>query len=792
MDDRKEGTGDRFHRLRQLAVQAVTGRPVHGEPLSPQDADRLLYELQVHQMELEMQNEELLRTQRELESARDGYADLYDFAPVGYFTINDEGRIVEVNLTGVRLLGTEKTRVLGKPFSRFVAREEKDTLYLHHKKMVESGELQTCELQLTKGDGTTFFASLESIVLSSGEDGGGAVWRTVVSDVTERRQAREALQQAHDTLEERVAERTEQLSRAVATLEREVAERREAEGRLELTAKVFDNTNEAIVITDRANRIVDVNAAFTRITQYPPGEALGQDPGFMKSGRHDRAFYSAMWHALWKEGRWQGEIWDRRKNGEVYPKWLTIDTVRDEQGEITHCIGVFSDISTLKTAEERLEHLAFHDTLTGLPNRHLFRNRLEHELNGTEREKRKIAVLFIDLDNFKDVNDTLGHAVGDQLLVEMARRIQGCVREEDTVARMGGDEFTVILSNIDRKKGLVRAVNAALEAIRAPVRIDGHDITAGASIGIAIHPDDGKDFTTLTKNADAAMYQAKENGRNSFEFYRPEIQAAAMQRLAMEQDLRNALEQDEFHFHFQPLVDLHGGKVTGMEALLRWRNAKGENIPPDAFIPVAEETGLIVPLGLWGLRTACGKARIWADRGHDDFRVAVNLSVRQFRQGSLADTVRRTLEETGLAAQFLELEVTESMVMENMDLVVGSLQELREMGVHISMDDFGTGYSSLSHLKRLPIHTLKIDRSFVRDLTTDPDDRAIVLAIISLAHNLNLKVVAEGVENPAQLEFLKKNGCDVAQGYLFSRPLPAEDFGGFLKGNDHSWGESES
>ncbi|MBF0143343.1 MAG: EAL domain-containing protein [Magnetococcales bacterium] len=552
--------------------------------------------------------------------------------------------------------------------------------------------------------------------------------------------------------------------------------------RLQLMTKVFEMSHDAVVITDQANRIIDVNTAFTRITRCPREQALGQNPGFLKSGRHDDAFYKQMWRSLDREGRWQGELWNRRLNGEVYPQWLSIDTIKDPVGRILHSIGIFSDLSTLKSVEARLAHLAYHDPLTGLANRLLFQDRLSREIALARRHASTVAVLLLDLDRFKHANDTFGHNAGDLILVEAARRLQAVIRETDSIARMGGDEFTIILNDVKSFEGTIRAAEKILASFAHPMVVEAQEIFIGASIGIAVYPSDGDDVDTLIKNADAAMYLAKERGRNNVQFFQKGMQEDSGRRLTLESGLRRALERGELLLHYQPKVDLASGNMVGMEALVRWERPGTGLVPPGEFIALAEETGLILPMGAWILETACRQTRRWVDQGHDHLRVAVNLSARQFRSGDLVATVRDILQKTGLPPRNLELEITESMVMQDIERVIATLSEFGAMGLHISMDDFGTGYSSLSYLKRLPIHSLKIDRSFVRDLATDPDDAAIVSAIISMARNLHLKVVAEGLETLEQLAFLRQSGCDESQGYHFSRPLPVEAFTLLLEG----------
>ena len=611
--------------------------------------------------------------------------------------------------------------------------------------------------------------------------GGERFFTGILHDITERKKANDALENAYSELERRVLERTQELGKANQQLVKGLEAQQRAERGLRLAAKVFEHASEAIVITDVTGNIVDVNQAYTTITGFHKEEVLGKNPRISKSGRHDQAFYQQMWAAILDKGAWSGEIWDRKKSGAVYPKWLTINAVTDETGNTTHFVGIFSDISHVKLTEERLEQLAFYDPLTQLPNRMLFKDRVQHEIDRAQRQKKCGAVFFIDLDRFKHVNDTLGHAAGDKLLVEISHRITACVRTSDTVARLGGDEFTVILVNLDHGRDSESVARKIIESVSEPVDLDGHPANIGASIGIAIFPDDGDTYDTITKYADVAMYHAKESGRGTYQFFEAAMNENSARRAKMEEDLHSGLKNKEFLLHYQPKVDVHSGRILGMEALVRWKRPDGTLVSPLDFIPLAEETGLIVPLGQEILRTACQYNKVLIDSGLPPIRVAVNLSGRQFQEKDLYLSVKSILEETGLSPELLDLEVTESMMMKDENQAIATLKSLRDIGLTISMDDFGTGYSSLSYLKRFPLTALKIDRSFVRDLTSDSNDAAIVSAIVSMAKSLGLRVVAEGVENQGQWDFLKDIECHELQGYYISKPLENMMFTDFLK-----------
>ncbi len=556
----------------------------------------------------------------------------------------------------------------------------------------------------------------------------------------------------------------------------DITSRKEAEGHLKLARKALETVTEGILITDANGVIIEVNPAFTEITGFDRSEAIGQKPNIGKSGRHDDSFYREMWGELTRKGRWTGEVWDKRANGEEYPKSLSIACMRDGKGGITNYVGIFQDITKQKATEESLNQLAFYDPLTGLPNRVYFQERLAQEIDTISRADGKLGVLFIDIDRFKHVNDSLGHSVGDQLLKEVAGRLKHLVRDTDTVARLGGDEFSIIHLAVENASEVERLAQSILDTMSIPFRFNGRDIFLDSSIGIVMYPDDAFVTKQLLRCADLAMYRAKEAGRGQYAFFKSEMTSASAHRLSLETDLRQAIANGEFEAYYQPKIESQSNKVAGMEALIRWNHPQKGLILPDQFIPLAEETGLIIPIGRWVLECACRQTRLWHDMGMDCLRVAVNLSARQFADPTLVDAVAEILANTGLPGSGLELEITESVIMKNVERAVDTFQQFSDMGVRISVDDFGTGYSSLAYLKKFPIHTLKIDRSFVMDLETDKDDQAIVQSIGSLAQNLNLCVVAEGVENEFQLSFLKGMYCQYIQGYYFSRPLPTADF----------------
>ena len=576
-----------------------------------------------------------------------------------------------------------------------------------------------------------------------------------------------------------VDQRTQELSQANDLLLKDIAARELAEAALKLRQRAIEASANAILIinTGGAGFTIDyVNPAFERISGYSAEEAVGQAVGFLCNQDLRQSGLRELAAAAAEQREGHAILRTYRKDGLMFWSDIYLAPVRDEHGTVNHFVIAQYDITERKRHEAELEFRTNRDPLTGLANRNLLRDRLAQSLAFAMRHAHPVWVVFVDLDRFKFVNDTLGHLAGDELLKKVAERLQGAVRETDTVARLGGDEFVLLLPERSDVALSTIVVQRVMDAIARPVTIEGHEFFLTCSVGVSAFPADGDDVETLIKHADIAMYRAKETGRNNFQFYTATMNQQALERLRLEGDLRTALERDEFVLHYQPQVDLRSGRIVGMEALLRWQHPHLGMVPPLRFIGLAEETGLIVPIGAWVLRTACQQAKAWQVEGLGFLRVSVNLSARQFNQHDLTRSIADILQETGLDPQYLELELTESMVMTDVEHTVGMLRDLKTIGVQMSIDDFGTGYSSLSYLKRFPIDVLKIDQSFVRDITLDPDDAAIVTTIIALAHNLRLNVIAEGVETGAQLHYLQRHGCDEIQGYYFSRPVPAAEF----------------
>ncbi len=563
---------------------------------------------------------------------------------------------------------------------------------------------------------------------------------------------------------------------------RDISDRKSDEERLQLASLVFENAVEGVAVTDPEAHILYVNPAFSKITGYEPAEAIGQKTSILRSDRQSDPFYRAMWGALLTVGHWRGEIWNRKKSGEAYPEWLTITAIRDDEGKTIQYVSVFHDITELKRTEEQVKYLAYHDALTKLPNRTLLLDRLTVALAHARRKQNRIAVMFLDLDHFKRINDSLGHAVGDRFLQDVATRIKSCLRKDDTVGRVGGDEFIILLEDVSAPEAAVSIARKIIRTMREPFEYQGHQLYAGVSIGISFFPDDADAPEILIRNADMAMYRAKEKGRNNYQLFTAEMDSIAMKRLSLEGNLRRAVENEEFEIWYQPKVCFKSGVLVGSEALVRWRQNDGGLVSPADFIPLAEETSLIIPIGEQVLRQACRQTQHLRQAGQKNLTVAVNLSPRQFEYRGLVRSVIRVLDETGLPPEALCLEITESAVMSDVAAALGTLEQFRELGIKIAMDDFGTGYSSLSFLRQMPIHLLKIDKSFVADMETSPSAAAIANTIVALGHNLDLTLVSEGIETVAQYRMLKEMGCDEMQGYLIGKPAPAKEFERFVAG----------
>ena len=545
--------------------------------------------------------------------------------------------------------------------------------------------------------------------------------------------------------------------------------------RLRQAAAVFDCTREGVLVTDAQGLIVHVNRAFMEITGYQQEDVMGERPSLFKSGRHSSNFYQQMFQTLEDKGEWSGEIWNRRKSGEIYPQWQTIRVIHDDQGQVSHHVAVFSDISAIKDSEHELAHLAHHDPLTDLPNRLLFTDRAEQALASAQVHKRGCALLLMDLDHFKIINDSLGHNVGDQLLKAVGERLKGLFGPGVTLARLGGDEFAVLAESCPQVIQAAAMAQRMLDAMKEPFVFDGNPLFISASVGISLFPSDALSAQQLLRNADSALFKAKSAGREGYALYTEELTAHAQNRVEIASELRRALEQQELRVYYQPVHNLQDSRLLGVEALVRWQHPERGLVPPGEFIPIAERTGLIADIDAWVMDQACRQMCQWLAEGAPLSFVAVNVSSRLFARRELYEQVAQVLHETGLDPAFLELEVTESAVMDDPEVALEQLHRLRELGLRLAIDDFGTGYSSLLRLKRLPVQKLKIDQGFVAGLPWDEDDAAIVRVVIALAKSMGMQVQAEGIEQVEQARFLLEQACDMGQGYWFGRPMPATE-----------------
>jgi len=659
-------------------------------------------------------------------------------SPDAIFAKDLQGRYVFANRETCRLLGQAESVVLGHGDDSVFPLHEAEMLTQADAEVLRSGQLVQREEQLTTVDGQRVYLASKGPL--RGPDGSIIGLFGVSRDITERKRIEDVHRQ---------------------------------------WAMAFENTRDGVMIADDQGRIQAINRAFTEITGYTEADALGRTAKMLQSGMHDDGFYETMWRALRVHGHWQGEIWNRRKGGDIYPEWLTVSAVGDTSGKLTHYVGVFTDITRVKHSEAQLDHLAHYDPLTGLPNRSLLHTRLEQTLARAARHHTKAAVLYIDLDGFKTVNDSRGHPVGDELLVCISRRLRARLREEDLLGRLGGDEFLVVVELPGGPAEVAGLARDLLAAVAEPVPLPGGgDAYLTASIGISVFPDDGcSNAVEMLRDADAAMYRAKDQGRNCFCFYTSDLNAEAQAKLELEAALSRALERDEFRLHYQPKVEALSGRIVGAEALLRWQRGGVGLVSPGQFIPIAERSSMILGIGAWVIDEACRQIRRWMDAGQPVLRVAVNVAARQFAAGDLDQVLGDALIRHGVSAEHIEIELTESMLMERPDITAAMLGKLKALGVKLSLDDFGTGYSSLGYLHSFPIDTLKIDQSFVRGIGVGVQGEpapVLVDAIIALAHRLGLSVVAEGVETVEQSDYLLRQGCDELQGYRFGRPDTAE------------------
>lgn len=712
--------------------------------VTAQEMKSIVHELNVYQIELEMQNDQLQITYDELKKSNTNFSLLFDNAPVGYLRLDDNGLILKSNITFQTLLGYYSNEINGQFLAKFIHPDDLGMFTARYNAFRKRPENKTLEFQLITKNKQTVFVEIKGRIVDF----------PVFNESDETSQ---------DTLLINVLE---------------IGDRKQMEDELKLAAEVFNTSEAGIMITSPDSKIMKVNTAFTTITGYEDYDVIGKMANILHSGRQSRVFYTDMWQHLIRDGLWQGEVWNRRKNGDVYPEWLSISSVLGKFGKVTHYIGVFTDITQRKLSEDKIEKLAHFDNLTGLPNRTLLHDRLNQLLLLALRNKRSFIVLFLDLDRFKILNDTLGHYIGDMLLQDVSRRLLACVRESDTVARFGGDEFVIVLSDFQNEESATQksaeiAANI-LDSLSTPFQLEEHQYVSSTSIGSAIFPRDGQSISSLLKNADTAMYYAKEHGRNNYQCFSQKMHDETLKHNLMVTDISNAILNDQFTIYYQPKVDLKNNSIIGFEALVRWLHPQKGLVCPDDFIPNAEKSDIIIELGNWILKTACRQLKTWHNAGYDNLTMSVNLSARQFTQSCLDETVKKALTDVELDAKYLDLEITETLMMKNMTDTSITLKKLVHMGCSISLDDFGTGYSSLTYLKKFPVQNIKIDRSFVQDIMTDEDDQVIVQSILAIAQSMHLNVIAEGVETEAQADYLIKQGCEIGQGYYYFKPHPAE------------------
>ncbi len=733
-----------FNELRKKAEALIYPTRREDFELSSEEIKHLFEELSISQVELERQHEDFKSAQTALQQSRQDFANLFDFAPVGYIRLDEQARILQMNKTFMQMLQVPPTKLKNKHFAQFVDERDLALFNVRFPAFYKKPDNKTLELRLKNHKGDSFEAELKGYFLD-------------------------------DTSE--LSKKTQPCLLVTLT---NVSERKEMERELQLSAIVFENSDAAIMITDSDGRILKTNLAFSKITGYERHEVLGRSSRILNSGRQSQAFYQNLWQQLKTQGSWRGEIWNRHKNGNLYAEWLSINSVADKFGRTSHYIAIFNDITQRKQDEEKIKYLAHYDILTQLPNRALFNDRLDHAISYAKRHKQWLAVFFLDLDRFKQINDTLGHAAGDSLLQQVAKRLKNCVRETDTVARFGGDEFVMLLTSFtDEESALQQSTEISkhlLKSLSQPFDILGGWVMSSGSVGFTLYPKDGYSAVELIRNADTAMYHAKEQGRNSYQHYTDEMHSSSLARSLLEIELHSALTNQQLVLFYQPQVDLQNrNRMVAVEALLRWRHPKKGIILPSDFIPILEETGLIHAVGEWILKTACQQLKRWHQSHYPGLKMAVNLSAKQFMHcDHLVEMVKNSLANFQLEGRYLELEITESVMMQNLQDTSNVLRQLRDIGVSISLDDFGTGYSSLSYLKKFPIDTLKIDASFVRDIPEDKDDQIIIQSVIAIAGQMQLNTVAEGIENQAQADFLIAQGCKLGQGFLYSKPVPAE------------------
>lgn len=720
------------------------------------ELQKIVHELNVHQIELSLQNEELAHRNAELEAlkqqaerSRDAFNQLFNSTPNGFVIIDHNGLIFHCNDTALTMLKVQEKHLLRRPFSKLVAPINQDIFLGRFKSFIQKPAGKSIELRLLDGNGGTFYVQLMGNQID--------YWKELgLIDCLHTQQTEFFLLSLID-----------------------IDARKKAEEKLLLSDSVFEYTSEGIMVTDADNKIISINSAFTQISGYEPADIIGKNPHILSSGQHGPDFYEAMWDSITKNGFWKGEIINKRKNGMCYPEKLAINLLKDPKGKPYRYIGVFSDITSDKELQQLIEYQATHDPLTKLPNRTLFKDRLQQAIYEANRNNTLVALLFFDLDGFKTLNDTLGHDAGDSLLIAIADRLSDMIRGSDTLARLGGDEFVVILNELADTKAVVTVTDKILSEINRPFDFNNSALVISASVGISLYPQDTKNMDELLQFADSAMYASKKTGRNQYTFFDYKMQQQVNHKYSIEQELRLALKYAQICVYFQPIVDLKSGAVVGAETLVRWQHPEKGLILPNDFIPIAEECGLINNLGQLVAELASTAAKGWATVCPSLY-MSLNKSVKQFNLDPHCKNLLSILKASGMPLEQIAIEITESVMMHSFKDYLHTLYNLRDQGIHLFLDDFGTGYSSLSYLKKLPIDKVKIDRSFVKDILTDANDLALVDAIISMTAKLGIDTIAEGIESVEHINQLKQHGCKFGQGYYYAKPMPEKEFLNFI------------
>ncbi len=744
---------------------------------------RIIQELRIYQIEQEVRNLELGDARRQLAEARERYVELYDFAPVAYVTFDRQARITDLNPAAAELFGLEREHIINQPISRWLSEQDTQNFLRHLYQVSFSRKKLIAEIKLKRSDGKLLFVSLESVAVRD-KDGVATHCQTAIVDLAGWKRAGEQWRFIKDDPRLRIDERSMQLATAGKDLLAEIKRHSQVNEKQKQASIVFDNTEDGIIVMDASFNIINVNRSFCDKTGYDSDNLLGKNPRILVTSRTDDKYFQNMLEALKEKGHWKGEIWFRNRNTKRLPAWVNINSVTDEKGRVTHHVAIVTDITLLKENEMRLEHLAYHDVLTGLPNRLHFIANLEQALKRALRRKRRLALLLLDLDKFKQVNDSMGHATGDTLLKIMAERLQDAVRHEDTVARLGGDEFIVILEDITQFEDAGYIADKILNVVEKPIMLNNRKIITRTSIGIGIFPDDAEDVDTLAKTADSAMYRAKKKGGHCYEFYTRDLSRRTAENLSLEAELRIALKEGQFEVYYQPQITLSSDTVVGMEALIRWNHPSKGLLTPDRFMQVAEESGLVDEIDEWVLNTACRQVSSWQRAKCAPIRISINLAGRTLNHDhSIVEKVEKALASSGLAASSLELDIPE-YVLQNNGKNLEILHALKSLGVNLSIDDFGKGLSSLATLKQFPIDTIKINRSFLDAIPGSADDTALARALIAIGQNLRLKVTAAGVCSLEQMDFLKNHGCDEMQGFYFSEPVPFDLVMNFISSDD--------